>query len=239
MDNPFLSIVIPARNEESRLPRTLEEVVGFLDRQTFNAEVIIVVNASIDKTLDIAQKFSLQHPLIKVIDESLPGKGRAVRRGMLAAKGSYRFFADADLSMPIGEIVRFLPPSIDASVVIASREVPGAEYHGEPLYRHMIGRIFNKIIRLLVFSGLQDTQCGFKMFKADAAEDLFPRQTMNGWSFDVELLCIAAIRGYSVKEVPVSLQYNSEKKISILRESWSMFFDLFKIRRNKRQGRYA
>jgi dolichyl-phosphate beta-glucosyltransferase len=239
MDNPFLSIIIPARNEERILPCILEQVVNFLDRQTFKAEVIVVVNGSIDKTLEIAHEFSIRYPLIKVISERLPGKGRAVRRGMLTARGAYRFFADADLSMPINEVSRFIAPEVDKTIVIASREVPGAIRYGEPFYRHVVGRIFNKLIRLLVLPELQDTQCGFKMFRADIAEDLFTKQTLTGWSFDVELLCIARLRGYPIIEVPIPWHYNAENKINILRDSWRMFFDLFKIRRNKRQGRYA
>ena len=239
MDNPFLSIIIPARNEERSLPHTLQQVVGFLDRQTFQAEIIVVVNASADKTFEIAQEFSVRYPLIKVISERRPGKGRAVRRGMLAARGAYRFFADADLSMPINEVSRFLSSEVDKTIVIASREAPGAIRYGEPFHRHIIGRVFNKMIRLLVLPDLQDTQCGFKMFRADIAEDLFTRQTLTGWSFDVELLYIARLRGYSIVEVPIPWYYNAEKKIKIFRDSWGMFFDLFKIRYNERQGKYS
>jgi glycosyltransferase involved in cell wall biosynthesis len=239
MDNPFLSIIIPARNEEQRLSCTLEQIIKFLDQQKFKAEVIVVVNASTDRTLEIAEEFRLRYPLINVISERLPGKGRAVRRGMLAARGAYRFFADADLSMPVNEVRRFISPEIDAPIVIASREAPGAVRYGEPSHRHITGRIFNRLIRFLVLPRLQDTQCGFKMFRADVAEDLFSRQTLTGWSFDVELLYIAGLRGYSIIELPIPWHYNSENKIKILKESWRMFFDLFKIRRNKRQGKYS
>jgi glycosyltransferase involved in cell wall biosynthesis len=236
--NPFLSIVIPARNEERCLSHTLNETIRFLDQQTFEAEIIVVVNDSADQTLAIAESFSLRYPHIKVLHEELPGKGRAVRRGMLAARGACRFFADADLSMPIAELQRFLPPIMDAPIVIASREAPGAVRYGEPYIRHLAGRVFNLLIRRLVLPGIQDTQCGFKMFRADAAENLFSRQTLTGWSFDVELLCIARLLGYPICEVPVPWYYNPKSKISLLKEAWCMVFDLFKIRLNVHRGVY-
>jgi hypothetical protein len=157
---------------------------------------------------------------------------------MLAATGAYRFFADADFSMPVGEISRFLPPAIDAPIVIASREAPGAVRYHEPGYRHITGRVFNSLIRLLVLHDLDDTQCGFKMFRADAALELFPRQTLMGWSFDVELLYIARRRGYPIHEMGVPWYFNPESKVNVLRDSWRMFSDLIAIRRNGRLGKY-
>jgi len=238
MANPFLSIVIPAHNEERRLPQTLEQVVAFVKKQSYESEVLVVENASRDRTLQIAQDFAARYPFIRVICEELPGKGRAVLKGMLAATGQYRFFADADFSMPVGEISRFLPPAIDAPIVIASREAPGAVRYHEPIYRHITGRVFNGIIRLLVLHNLDDTQCGFKMFRADAARELFPRQTLMGWSFDVELLYIARRRGYPIHEIGVPWYYNPAGKVNVLRDSWRMFVDLIAIRRNGQTGRY-
>ena len=238
MSNPFLSIVIPAHNEQRRLSQTLEQVVAFVKKQSFITEVIVVENGSRDKTLQIAQEFAARHPFIQAIHEAQPGKGRAIRKGMLAATGSYRFFADADFSMPVDEISRFLPPAIDAPIVIASREAAGAVRYDEPAYRHFTGRVFNGIIRLLVLHDLDDTQCGFKMFRADAAEELFPRQTLMGWSFDVELLYIARQRGYTIRELGVPWYFNPESKINVLRDSWRMFTDLIQIRSNGRRGLY-
>jgi hypothetical protein len=140
--------------------------------------------------------------------------------------------------MPVDEISRFLPPVIDAPIVIASREGPGAVRYNEPAYRHFTGRVFNTVIRLLVLPGLDDTQCGFKMFRAEAAEELFPRQTLMGWSFDVELLYIARRRGYKICEIGVPWYFNPESKINVLRDSWRMFTDLIKIRDNGRKGVY-
>jgi glycosyltransferase involved in cell wall biosynthesis len=238
MANPFLSIIIPAHNEESRLPQTLEQVVAFVQKQAFEIEVIVVENASRDNTLQTAQDFAARHPIIRVIHEEKPGKGRAVQRGMLAATGSYRFFADADFSMPVDEISRFLPPTVDVPVAIASREAPGAVRYNEPSYRHVTGRVFNSLIRLIVLHDLNDTQCGFKMFRADAAEELFPRQTLMGWSFDVELLYIARRRGYPILELGVPWYFNPESKVNVLRDSWRMFTDLITIRQNGRLGVY-
>lgn len=238
MSNPFLSIVIPARNEERRLPQTLEQVARFVSSQAFSTEVIVVVNASTDQTLEVAREFASRHPFIQVIDEALSGKGRAVKRGMLVAKGSYRFFADADFSMPVEEIRRFIPPVVDVPIAIASREAPGAVRYDEPFYRHITGRVFNTLIRWLVLPALNDTQCGFKMFRADVADDLFKRQTLLGWSFDVELLYIASHRGLPILEVPIPWYFNPESKISVARDSWRMFVDLLAIRRQGRSGAY-
>ena len=237
MTNPFLSI-IPAHNEERRLPQTLEQVVAFVKKQSYACEVLVVENGNHDNTLKIAQEFAAHHPFIQAIHEGQPGKGRAIRKGMLAATGQYRFFADADFSMPVDEINRFIPPAIDAPIVIASREGPGAVRYNEPTYRHFTGRVFNTIIRLLVLHDLDDTQCGFKMFRAEAANDLFPRQTLMGWSFDVELLYIAHRRGYTIRELGVPWYFNPESKINVLRDSWRMFTDLIQIRRNGRRGVY-
>lgn len=239
MPEPFLSIVIPAHNEERRLPQTLEQVAVYVNKQAFAIEVLVVENGSQDATLKIAEDFAARQPAFRAIHEERPGKGRAVQKGMLAAVGQYRFFADTDFSMPVGEISRFIPPVVDAPVAIGSREAPGAVRYNEPSYRHVTGRVFNTLIRLLVLPNLQDTQCGFKMFRADAAMDLFPRQTLMGWSFDVELLYIARRRGYPILEVPVPWYFNPESKINVLRDSWRMFIDLLAIRRNGRLGKYA
>ncbi len=238
MSNTLLSIIIPARNEERRLPQTLEQVVHFVGQQSFSAEVLVVINASTDRTLQIAQEYARSHSLVRVLHEELPGKGRAVRQGMLAANGTYRFFADADFSMPIAETLRFIPPAIDVPIAIGSREAPGAIRYNEPFYRHLTGRIFNTLIRLLVLPALQDTQCGFKLFRADVANELFRRQTLMGWAFDVELLYIASRRGYPILEIPIPWYFNPESKINILRDSSRMFLDLLTIRRNGRMGLY-
>jgi dolichyl-phosphate beta-glucosyltransferase len=239
MLNPTLSIIIPAHNEERRLPNTLEQVVRFAASQSFETEVLIVENASQDYTLQIGQEYASRHQdIVRILHEDLPGKGRAVQKGMLAARGAYRFFADADFSMPATEIPRFIPPTLDIPIAIASREAPGAVRYNEPYYRHLTGRVFNTFIRLLVLPALHDTQCGFKMFRADAAMDLFRRQTLMGWSFDVELLYIASRLSYPILEIPIPWYFNPESKVNVFRDSWRMFLDLLTIRKNGRKGLY-
>jgi len=235
---PFLSIVIPAHNEETRLPRALGQVFAFLDNQDYSSEVIVVENGSTDRTLEVAQKYGLNFPNLRVLHEDLPGKGRAIRRGVLEAHGEYRFSADADLSMPVEEVNRFLPPACSSDIAIASREAPGAIRYNEPAYRHLTGRIYNYLIRSLVLPGLQDTQCGFKCFRAPVAEDIFRFQTLTGWSFDVEILYISRCRGYTIAELGVPWYYNPGSKVNVLHDSWRMFFDLLTIRRNARRGVY-
>jgi dolichyl-phosphate beta-glucosyltransferase len=235
---PFLSIVIPAHNEETRLPRALEQAFAFLENQNYSSEVVVVENGSNDHTLDVAEKFSLKFPSLRVLHESLPGKGRAIRRGVLEARGEYRFFADVDFSMPVQEIYRFLPPVSNYDISIASREAPGAIRYNEPAYRHLTGRIYNYLIRMLVLPGLQDTQCGFKCFRATVAEDIFRFQTLTGWSFDVELLFIARRRGFSIAEIGIPWYYNPSSKVNVIQDSWRMFFDLLGIRLNARRGLY-
>jgi dolichyl-phosphate beta-glucosyltransferase len=237
--NPFLSIIIPAHNEEQRLPDTLEQIFSFLEKQSFTAEVIVVENGSNDKTLAVAQNFLGQHANLHVIQNAQRGKGLAIQRGIKEAKGEYLFMCDADLSMPIAEISKFIPPQLqNVDIAIASREAPGAVRYDEPYYRHFTGRVFNTLIRLLVLPTLQDTQCGFKCIRAAVAHDIFRYQTLTGWAFDVEMLFIARYHRYTVVEIPIHWYFNADSKISVLRDSLRMFLDLLVIRRNARRGLY-
>jgi glycosyltransferase involved in cell wall biosynthesis len=236
---PLLSIIIPAYNEERRLPTTLEKTRQFIEQQSYLTEVLVVENGSQDRTFQIADDFSRQHSWLRVIREEQRGKGRAVKRGMLEASGQFRFMCDADLSMPIDEVNRFLPPlQTDFDIAIGSREAPGAVRYEEPLYRHLGGRVINLIIRLLALPGLQDTQCGFKCFRAAVAEDLFRSQTMSGWAFDVEVLFIARKRGYRITEIPIPWYFMSESKVNLYQDTPKMVLDILKIRLNDRRGLY-
>ena len=211
----------------------------FLDEQDYTAEVLIVENGSDDRTFEVAQKFAEQRKRLYVYTEEQRGKGNAVRRGMLEAKGEYRFLCDADLSMPIAEVSKFLPPALEnTDIAIGSREVSGAIRHNEPQYRHFTGRIFNTLIRLLVLPNLQDTQCGFKCFRAEVAEEIFRYQTLTGWSFDVEVLYIAQRKCCRIHEIPIIWYFKADTKISVVQDSWQMFLDLLTIRRNARRGLY-
>jgi dolichyl-phosphate beta-glucosyltransferase len=240
VEHPFLSIIIPAHNEEDRLPNTLGQVFDFLRTKEYRAEVLVVENGSHDRTYKIAQSFAQQHPNCTVLQEDSPGKGWAVRRGMLAASGEFRFMCDADLSMPIVEVNRFIPPeSSDFDIAIASREAPGSVRYNEPEYRHLGGRAINFMIRILALPGLHDTQCGFKCFRAPIAEDIFNYQTLPGWSFDIELLYIARRRGYHIQEIPIPWYFNPATKLSPVRDALQMILDIWIIHKNARRGLYA
>ncbi len=239
MSTPYLSLILPAHNEAERLPKSLKQVQEYLSIQPYDYEVLVIENASSDETGRIAEEFQQDFPQLKLIRLEQGGKGNAIRAGMLAAKGEYRFMADVDFSMPVDEISKFLPPKLEEpQVAIASREQQGAQRIGEPFYRHLIGRVFNALVQTLVLPGLQDTQCGFKCFSAAAAEEIFPNQTLEGWSFDVEVLTIARQLGYEVLEVPVTWTFQPGSRMSIFKDSWKMFKDLLLIRSNKRKGAY-
>ncbi len=239
MDRPLLSILIPAYNEEQRLPGTLEKIVQFLSGQSYTYEVLIIENGSSDGTLALAQAQAQRYSFIKAFHIEGRGKGLAVQQGMLAASGQYRFICDADLSMPIEEVNRFLPPLLPQSdVVIASREARGAQRINEPAYRHFTGRLFNWVVQLIALPGLSDTQCGFKCFRAEVAEEIFPLQTITGWSFDVEVLYIARRKGYKILELPIHWYYSADTKVNILKDLRKVLNDLWQIRQNARKGVY-
>lgn len=238
-ESPYLSIIIPAYNEEGRLIQTLEEVAAFLARQPYNAEVLVVENGSRDRTFALAQEFAAAHPVFKAIHREQPGKGGAVQAGMLAAAGQFRFMADADRSMAIDELPRFLPPNHDAPIVIGSREAGGARRYNEPYYRHLGGRAINFMIRVLALPGLQDTQCGYKLFRRDAAEALFPHQTLMGWSFDVEILYLARRRGFAIAEQPIPWVFAEESHVRPIPDALKLGRDLLTLRLNALRGRYG
>ncbi len=239
MNQPLLSIIIPAHNEEKRLPPTLEQVFAFLDRQNYESEVWVVENGSTDKTYEVAQGFAGRHKNLIVAHTDGRGKGLAVQHGMLKARGQYRLMCDADLSMPVEEIANFLSSDVaQFDIAIASREAPGSIRYDEPRYRHLGGRFINLIIRLMILPGLQDTQCGFKCFRAEVAEDIFKRQTLMGWSFDIELLFIARRQGYRIIEIPIDWYYRPESKVNALSDALRMIRDIFQIHRNARRGLY-
>jgi len=239
MAEPFLSIVLPAHNEERRIAPALETIHRFLQTWEQPAEVIVVENGSKDRTAELVQAFASRKPYLRLICEARRGKGLAVRKGMLAARGQFRYMCDVDLSTPIQEVVKFLPPQLeDFDVAIGSREAPGAQRVGEPVYRHIVGRLFNGMVRLLAVPGIRDSQCGFKMFRGPVAEDLFRRQRLNGLSFDAELLFLARRRGYRIVEVPVTWYFNTESRVRLFRDSWNMFLELLRIRWNAWKGVY-
>lgn len=240
IERPRLSIVIPAHNEERRLPVAFQKIDAFLQTQPYRAEIIVVENGSHDRTAEVTQAYSATHPHVRLLTVQTRGKGLAVKAGMLAAEGEYRFICDADLSMPIEEIVRFLPPHSDGyDISIATREGKLARRVGEPERRHLIGRINNAIIQLTAVSGFEDTQCGFKMFSREVAEDLFDVQRMNGIGFDIELLFIAKRRGYRIREVPITWYFDADSRMKLVQDSLNLLREIWDIRQNWRKGLYA
>lgn len=199
----------------------------------------MVENGSSDRTFEIAREFAEHHPNLTVLQEERRGKGNAVRRGMLSARGEYRFLCDADLSMPIEELNKFLPPALDDfDIAIGSREAPGAIRYNEPSYRHLGGRAINLVIRLSILPGLNDTQCGFKCFRAAASEALFRQQTLMGWSFDIEILYLARRKKLRIREVPIQWYFDADSKVSAVRDALRMIGDIFRIHLNALRGRY-
>lgn len=234
-----LSIVVPAFNEESRLPATLEAINTFLDGLSFEAEIVVADDGSADGTARVAAEAAEKWPRTRLLQLPHRGKGHAVKQGMLVAKGEYLLLSDADLSVPIEEAHRFLPPDMDADIAIGSREAPGAQRLGEPEYRHLMGRIFNRIVRTITGLPFQDTQCGFKMFRRDLAQALFDRQRTDGFGFDAELLFLAQRRHLRIVEIPVVWRYGEESRVRPVRHSLAMVGEALMIRWNWLRGGYA
>jgi len=235
MTRPALSVVVPALNEEDRLPRTLERITSHLGRRGGAYEVLVVDDGSRDGTAARAEAAGA----IVLRNEGNRGKGFAVRRGMLAARGARRLMTDADLSTPIEELDR-LSARMDAGsdVVIGSRALAGARIEvRQPWYRENMGRLFNLFVRALAVPGLMDTQCGFKLFSAAAARDVFSAACLDGFSFDVEVLFLARKKGYRIAEVPVLWRNDAASRVSLVR-GFLAFPDLLRIRANDWSGRY-
>ena len=231
MSQLFLSVVIPTFNEEARIADSLSRVIEYLQGQDYSWEVVVADDGSTDRTVGLVGQAIVDHPNVRILHLQHRGKGWAVKNGMLAAEGEFRLLCDADLSVPIQQVERLLPPTGPmADIVLGSREADGAVRIGEPVGRHIMGRIFNRLVSSLAVPGLADTQCGFKIFRAEAVWDLFPRLTLDGFAFDVELIHLAGKRGLTYSEVGVDWYYRPQSKVRPLRDALAMTFDLFKIR---------
>lgn len=235
MDTPHLSVVIPAYNESGRLLDTLERCRARLEECVPSWEIIVADDGSQDDTRDIVARMAERDARVRLVAGAHGGKGSAVRRGMLAARAHWCFFADADLSMDLDQLPRFF--ASDADVTIASREAPGARRIGEPWSRHVIGRVFNLIVRLVAVPGVHDTQCGYKLFSARAVQQLFPIARLNGFAFDVELLYLARRAGLRIREVPVTWSYRPGSRVRV-RTGLLAFLQILEIRWNDLLGRY-
>jgi glycosyltransferase involved in cell wall biosynthesis len=239
-DAPEISVVVPAFNEERRLPNAISQLTAYLAATPLVAEVLIVENGSVDRTPEIGNEAAAKDGRFKSLHVRDRGKGRAVREGMLAARGQVVVFCDADFSMPVEGISDLNAAVLDgADIAIASREAPGAHRIGEPWRRHLQGRVFNWLVRIFALPGLQDTQCGFKAFRRDVAQDLFRRQMLDGWAFDVEVLFLARRRGYRIHEVPITWWYDASSRVSPVRDTIAMLRELVTIRWNAMLGKYG
>ena len=240
MPNPFLSIIIPAYNEAVRILPTLHQVTEYLAKQQYSWEVIVADDGSTDKTGDLVSTFIREVAGVTLLSLPHRGKGGAVRAGMLQAQGEYRFLCDADLSMPIEQIERFLPPQLDGfEIALGSREVFGARRIDEPSRRHIMGRIFNWLVRALAVRGIGDTQCGFKCFQREAVEVLFSRQETNGFAFDIEVLFLAQKMEMRLVEVPIDWYHMSQSKVRPMRDAFAMTKDILGVRRRASTGQYG
>ena len=214
-----------------RISQTVREVIAYLDSQQYGWEIVVADDGSTDTTASLVREAAGEDARVRVLSLSHGGKGWAVRNGMLAAGGDFRLLCDADLSVPIAQVERLLPPqSGGVDVAVGSREAPGAVRYGEPARRHLMGRVFNSFARALGAPEIADTQCGFKCFHARAAEELFRRSTMNGFSYDLEVLHLAHRLGMTIAEIGVDWHYREHSKVRPLRDAFSMTLDLLRIR---------
>lgn len=245
-----MSVVIPAYNEEHRLPHYLESIIEYLRDQDCPAEILVIDDGSEDGTVAAAISLASEYPDLRVIRNEHKGKAVAVTTGMLLAQGQYILFCDADGATPIEEFDKLLPHlRAGHNVVIGSREGAEAQRFDEPWHRHVMGRVFNLITRLVAVRGIQDTQCGFKAFHRDAARDIFrglklyeasdrPVEGAMVTGFDVEILFLAQKRGYSIKEVPVHWYYSDASKVDPMRDSFRNLCDVLRVRINDWRGKY-
>jgi dolichyl-phosphate beta-glucosyltransferase len=231
--SPYLSFIIPAYNEATRLAPSLAAAREYFARQPYETEILVVNDGSTDATAEIAR----QTAGVRLIEQPRNmGKGAAVRRGMLAARGEYRIFSDADFSTPIAETERVLAHlrgrgrELGADICIGSRGVDvSLVKKRQPLYRERLGKLINILVQAAFLPGVRDTQCGFKGFRAAAAEAVFSRARLNGWMFDVEALYIAAQLGLRIEEIPVEWR-NDERTTVSFSHSWQILRELLAIK---------
>jgi len=232
---PFLSVIIPAYNEEKRLAPTIARIQQYLAAQSYASDILVVNNASTDRTGEVARATG-----VRVIDEPRRGKGAAVRTGMLAAPGDYLLFCDADLSTPIEEVEKLLASVQEGyDIAIASRGLPGSNIvKHQPWYRELVGRLGNVFVRLVAVRGIADTQCGFKVFPREIARKLFRVARVIGAAFDVEILFIGQRYGLRIAEVPVTWIDSPDTRFNRITDSLDALKDLLRIRVNWLLGRY-
>jgi len=237
-----LSVVIPAYNEELRITETLDQSIVYLKSQPYSSEIIVVNDGSTDGTEQAVRKYMSNSVSIRLLshpDGANHGKGASVRLGMIQAKGTYRLFMDADNSVTLDQIDRFWPLFRQGyDVVIGSRTLEGSTIGvHQARYKELAGRLGNWFIRFCAIPGISDTQAGFKMISGEKAEMIFPRQTIERWGFDIELLVIARSHGFPIGEVPVRWINASGSKVTLI-SYFEVLTEVWKIRRNLKSGLY-
>jgi dolichyl-phosphate beta-glucosyltransferase len=237
-----LSVIIPVYNEEKRLPKTLKDIDGYLSKQLYDYEILVVDNGSTDKTVQFVKDSAAQIRGLKLIEgSSKRGKGFAVKKGMLASQGDFRIFIDADNSTSLDQIEKMWPEfEKGCDIAIGSRDVKGAVLDPpQPWLRDMILGEGFKLYRKLIIGlwRIQDTQCGFKCFTKKAAEEIFPKCRIEDFAFDPEILVIAEKRGYRIKEIPVHWKNDLESKVNF-KSILNMALDLIRIKLNSIKGIY-
>ncbi|MBN2493949.1 MAG: glycosyltransferase family 2 protein [Deltaproteobacteria bacterium] len=227
-----LSVVIPAYNEQQRIGQSLDRLRAYCDREHPQYEVLVVDDGSSDRTAELVAERCAGWPALELLRmERNRGKGAATRRGVLRTRGEWVLCSDADLSTPIEYLAPLLAAGEQNEVVIGSRAVAGAQItRRQPVYRVLMGRVFNWVVRALTAPGLQDTQCGFKLFRRDAARAIFSRTAIDGFAFDVEALFIAHRLGYRIAEVPVAWHNDERSKVRLIRDPARMFLDVIAVR---------
>ncbi len=235
MPKPYLSIVIPTFNEATRLPKTLEQIQTYLQSQTYSAEVIVVDDGSSDTTCAIVKAKLDQFPQLRLLENKInQGKGAVVRQGMLRAAGEFRLFTDADLSTPITEVEKLFAGLVSGEqVAVGSRALKMSEITvHQPFYREVAGKLFNFMVKRLYLPQIHDSQCGFKLFTAHAAETIFNQQVLNSIVFDVELLYIARQAGLGLVEIPIHWENSLDSRIvPSMANAVLVWKDLFRIGR--------
>ena len=234
-------MIIPAYNEETRILPTLERVREYFSTQDYSWSVTVVSDGSKDRTNEIARAFCASDDRFSLI-ESTPnrGKGYVVRRGMMEVDGEFLLFSDADLAAPIEEIEKLWPHMEAAQIAIGSRPLRDSKLEiRQPLYRELLGKAANKLIQLMAVPGIHDTQCGFKLFHAPVAKEIFSRCKRDGFSFDFEALMIARDLGYKIAEVPIRWSHQEGSKVVMWRDVPKSLIDLFRLRLMGRSRRLA
>jgi len=237
-----LSVVIPAFNEEQRIGPTIQGLAAFLDAHGWAYEILVVDDGSTDGTVALARGLAADWPAVRVLATTPNrGKGHAVRVGMLAARGAFVLMTDADGSTPASELPRLLRPLFlgQAAVAIGSRYAPGAAPADQPLWRQAWSRLANVFIQRTLVPGVRDTQCGFKVFAAQAARDLFSRATVDGWAFDLEILALARRLRLRVVELPVAWKDDRRSRVRPWRDLSNVIQEALTIKRNLDRGVYG